>query len=297
MAPGFSGKGFNNIGRTGTFLYDWFPKPRGMFMRTVVGTGIFWIIIATGAQAAGPAVGAVSLLPHRAVYDLSLEWASAQSGVEGLDGRFVYSFTGSDCAGYVTEMRMVTDIAREYGAVVTDQVSSSFEEKGAFAFSSTLFSDNALQSETVGEAQRTEKRAVSVTFGGDESRAVELQDAEFPTEYMANVILAARNGRRAYEAISFDGSGEEAMRAITLIGEGEEGGVGWPITTAYFPMSAHAGDETPEYTVSMLLSAEGVSRDIVMDFGDFKMAGELTRLEPLEPAGCEAPRDALSSKP
>ncbi|TNB46673.1 DUF1849 family protein [Martelella lutilitoris] len=269
-------------------------------MRTVMGTGIFWTILAAGAQAAGPAFDAVSLLPHRAVYDLSLEWASAQSGVEGLDGRFVYSFTGSDCAGYVTEMRMVTDIAREYGAVVTDQVSSSFEEKGAFAFSSTLFSDNALQSETVGEAQRTEKRAISVTFGGDEARAIELQDAEFPTEYMANVILAAQNGRRAYEAISFDGSGEETMRAITLIGDREdriEGDAGWPITTAYFPMGAVSGDETPDYTVSMLLSAEGVSRDIVMDFGDFKMAGELTRLEPLKPAGCEAPPETLSSKP
>nr|WP_272211505.1 DUF1849 family protein [Marinicella sp. W31]MDC2877397.1 DUF1849 family protein [Marinicella sp. W31] len=141
-------------------------------MRSIAATRIFWTFLAVGVQAtgssAGPLAANVSLEPHRAVYRLSLDWASAQSGIEGLHGRFVYSFTGSDCAGYVTEMRMVTDIARENDALVTDQVSSSFEEDGAFAFSNTLFSDFALQSETVGEARRTDTHALSLTLGGDE---------------------------------------------------------------------------------------------------------------------------------
>nr|WP_272211504.1 DUF1849 family protein [Marinicella sp. W31]MDC2877396.1 DUF1849 family protein [Marinicella sp. W31] len=109
-----------------------------------------------------------------------------------------------------------------------------------------------------------------------------------------------KDGRRAYEAISFDGSGDEAMRAVTLIGgraAAADDRLSWPVTTAYFPTGDVSGDEMPDYTISMLLSENGVSRDILMDFGDFKMAGELTTLEPLEPTLCGATSDTLSSKP
>ncbi|WP_319519950.1 EipB family protein [uncultured Martelella sp.] len=269
-------------------------------MRILAATGIFWTTLAVGALAAGPSATGVSLLPHRAVYELSLDRASAQSGIEGLSGRFVYLFSGSDCAGYTTEMRMVTDVVRESGSLVTDQVSSSFEDHGALAFSNTLFSDFSLQSETVGEARRTGKGGVSVTFGGDDTQPLELQDAEFPTEYMANVILAAEDGRRTYEATSFDGSGEDAMRAVTVIGDrrkGKDGEMGWPITSAYFPIGKVSGDETPDYAISMLMSADGVGRDLLMDFGNFKIAGKLTKLEKLERAPCETASAALSVRP
>ena len=270
-------------------------------MRTLAVTGIFCSTFAMTAEAGVPPQPATSLEPHRAVYDLSLAWASGQSGIEGLRGRFVYSFTGAPCEGYVTEMRMVTDIAREHGAMVTDQTSSSFEdlEKGAFSFSSKMFSDYSLQSETAGEANRAADHMIAVKLG-DQS-PFDIGKAQFPTEYLANVLDAAAAGRHVYEAASFDGSGEDVMRAVTLIGDREKGvGNGpdqWPVTTAYFPIASQDGDQMPDYTVSMTLAANGVSRDLLMDFGNFKMAGRLDKLEMLDPADCEGlPTTAASQR-
>ena len=47
----------------------------------------------------GVALAAPKLLPHRAVYDLSLEQASDRSGINGITGRMVYEFAGSSCEG------------------------------------------------------------------------------------------------------------------------------------------------------------------------------------------------------
>ena len=269
-------------------------------MRTLALTGFFCTTLAVTVKAGMPPQPEVKLEPHRAVYDLTLAWASGQSGIEGLHGRFVYSFTGAPCQGYVTEMRMVTDVAREHGPLVTDQISSSFEdlEKGAFRFSSTMFSDFNLQSQTAGEASRAANLDIALKL--DDRNQFKIGKAEFPTEYLAHVIDAAMAGKRAYEADSFDGSGEEVMRAVTLIGAREmaddDETAAWPITTAYFPSGVHGGDQTPDYTVSMTLSENGVSRDLLMDFGDFKMAGQLAKLEMLSPADCDDTPATASSR-
>ena len=257
-------------------------------MRTLALTGFVYTALALSAQAGMPMQPRVTLEPHRAVYDLSLAWASGQSGIEGLHGRFVYSFTGAACEGYVTEMRMVTDISREQGKMVTDQISSSFEdlEEGAFSFSNTMFTDYNLQSESAGEASRADDRSIAVSVG-DEG-PLDIGKGEFPTEYLSHVIDAAVAGRKLYQADSFDGSGKSLLRAVTLIGNRAEiaGSPQWPITTAYFSTGA-GGDQTPDYTISMSLAENGVSRDLLMDFGDFKMAGKLAKLEMLDPARCD----------
>ena len=270
-------------------------------MRVIAVTVFFCLTTSFSAAAVG--IPGIDLTPHRAVYDLSLEWASGQSGIEGLDGRFVYSFTGGACAGYVTDMRMLTDIKHEDRELVTDQSSSSYENvaTGSFDFSSKLYSDYVLQSETSGEALRLADSTVSLNLRGDDGGTFELQDAEFPTEYLANVIQAAENGRHIYEALSYDGSGEKAMRAITLIGTRDEAGknedTGWPVTTAYFDIGANEGDEIPAYTVSMFLTSGGVSSHLLMDFGDFKMSGKLKKLDLLDATPCgEAPSTASSSQ-
>ncbi len=41
------------------------------------------------------AASTVTLVPHRAVYDLTLDRADEKSGISGLTGRMVYEFNGS----------------------------------------------------------------------------------------------------------------------------------------------------------------------------------------------------------
>ena len=62
------------------------------------------------ALGAVPAFAGAPLVPHRAVYDLSLDKASDRSGITGLSGRMVYEFNGSPCEGYTVKFRFVTQI-------------------------------------------------------------------------------------------------------------------------------------------------------------------------------------------
>jgi len=74
------------------------------------------------------AASTVTLVPHRAVYDLTLDRADEKSGISGLTGRMVYEFNGSACDGYTTNFRFVTRIDMdEQPQRVTDQQTTTFE--------------------------------------------------------------------------------------------------------------------------------------------------------------------------
>jgi hypothetical protein len=47
-----------------------------------------------------------------------------------------------------------------------------------------------------------------------------------------------------------------------------------------------SGDPAPDYQTSFDLYANGVSGDLIMDYGDFAMRGELAALEILPPPKC-----------
>ena len=61
-----------------------------------------------------PASGAVAedgpivLVPHRAIYDLSLGQSHGQRAVESVRGRILYDFSGSVCDGYALNFRQVS---------------------------------------------------------------------------------------------------------------------------------------------------------------------------------------------
>jgi len=52
----------------------------------------------------------------------------------------------------------------------------------------------------------------------------------------------------------------------------------WPVDIAYFDDTAKTGEEVPEYRISFKLHENGITRDLVMDYGDFSMTGKLVNL-------------------
>ena len=61
----------------------------------------------------------------------------------------------------------------------------------------------------------------------------------------------------------------------------------WPVTISYFdPTKAKGGEETPVYSISFDLYANGVSSRIRLDYGDFTLKGEMKSLEFMPQAAC-----------
>lgn len=259
------------------------------------------------AMFAAPALAAPQLVAHRAVYDLALEKASDRSGIVGLTGRMVYEFEGSPCEGYTSTFRFVTRIATEDNSRLSDQQTTSFEdaEGKSFSFATKSFADQALEKEVRGNA-RSGKDGIEVSLQKPEAGEVSLPPALFPTAHMIDLIDRAARGETFYSTHIFDGSedGDKAMTTTVVVGKKRQGSdtdpeaaalgkvkdeAYWPVDMAYFDEAESDGEEVPDYHTSFKLHASGITRDLVMDYGDFSMTGRLVDLAVYDtPQSCTA---------
>lgn len=255
-------------------------------------------LVAVGATGQAALAATVGLVPHRAVYDIVLKEASDRSGIESVRGRMVYEFSGSTCKGFNTQFRFVTRIDVGEGVRVTDQRSSTFEDvaAGKFRFENKSFTDDQLDKDVKGAAAEADGK-VKIELTGPDKRDIELADSRFPAEHMLEVIARARKGERVFESRIFDGSedGDQTFLTTTIVGgpkksaqtDPEAKAVAslgpqdyWPVSIAYFDEKTK-GDQEPIYSQSFKLYENGVTRDLTLDYGDFVLAGKLTKLEVL----------------
>ena len=255
--------------------------------------------------AASPVLAQPILTPHRAVYDIALEKASDRSGITSLSGRMVYEFDGSECEGYTVTFRFVSQIDTADQSRITDQQTTTYEdpEGQTFDFVTKSYVDQQLDRETKGSARRREGATI-VDVQKPEEAAVELEDSHFPTRHLVELIEKAKAGESFYETSLFDGS-EEADRIMTttvIIGrqemprtQDEEFRAAeaiatqayWPVSIAYFDLSDVEGEEVPDYRIDFKLHENGITRDLLMDYGEFSMKGKLVNLTILDrPKSC-----------
>ncbi|WP_162275227.1 cell envelope integrity EipB family protein [Labrys sp. WJW] len=262
------------------------------------------------ASAAIPAAATVPFVAHRAVYDLNLDRRKDQSSVDSMRGRIVYDFSGNACSGYALNFRQVTEIGLSGGGVNTSDLrSTTFEdEKGRnFRFNSQNFTNQKLDGSVDGQASRAESGAVGVALKKPKSTKFDLSERVlFPTGQMKAIVMAARAGEHVFESQVYDGSdgGQKIYNTLAVIGakigpdkprEGVEAkakqldGVDrWPVTISYFdPTKKAVGEETPVYTMSFELYADGISGSLTLDYGDFRLKGTMVSLDFLPQTECK----------
>lgn len=260
------------------------------------------VLALTAVAQASPAQAAALLAPHRAVYDLSLEDADDRSGITGITGRMVYEFDGSACDGYTVKFRFVTRIDTDESSRLSDMQTTTYEdgEGKSFSFVTKSFLDQALDKEVKGTAT-LEANGTAVRLERPEPKTLSVERTHFPTQHLLELIEKAEQSETFYETTIFDGS-EDADRVMTttvVIGgkeaveardpereaiDGLRDDRFWPVEIAYFDLSEGNGEEIPSYRIAFKLHENGVTRDLVMDYGDFAMKGMLVDLEMLKPA-------------
>lgn len=253
-------------------------------------------LLSSSVFSAAPALAGTPLVSHRAVYDLVLDKASDQSGITGLAGRMVYEFNGSPCEGYTVKFRFVTQIDTGENTRLTDQQTTTFEdaEGKTFSFVTKSFVDQNLEREVKGTATR-EKAGLKVDIEKPEKNSLELGPTQFPTQHLVELIDKARSGETFYETNLFDGSedADKVMTTTVVVGKKTDASKTdpelpalkslakdkyWPVDIAYFDESKSDGEDMPEYRISFKLHENGLTRDLVMDYGDFSMTGKLVNL-------------------
>jgi hypothetical protein len=265
------------------------------------------------ASAAGPAKvddpsASIPLAPHRAVYDLKLGQLRGKRSLEAVRGRIVYDFAGNMCDGYDLRFRQVTELDSGEGKyALSDLRSTSWEEGVArsLRFDSQNYLDRKLVDSVDGHADKG-PGGVTVTLLKPKPKTTEIGTAVFPSEHMRRIIAAARAGAKLLEVTVYDGSenGDKVYQSLTVIGKKiapdehapTDAAAGqaamaklerWPVTISYFDRSKEGGEQTPVYAISFEAYENGIARALLLDYGDFTVAGDLTSLEMKDVKPCE----------
>ncbi|MBS7541441.1 cell envelope integrity EipB family protein [Ancylobacter lacus] len=245
---------------------------------------------------------AVQLTPHRAVYELSLDGSKAAKRVEAARGEIVYELKGNACSGYSVNLRQVTELETDGGDRVRSALNTVTWEDGAadtyrFRIQNTV--NDEPQDDADGVAER-KGGVLDVRTTKPEAGNAILGDAVvLPTQHVVKMITAATQGDTVLEARVFDGSpdGRKVYDTLSVIGKATTAQDGvepalsslaslarYPVTVSYYEHGAAA--ETPDYVISFDLYANGVSRALKLDYGDFVLRGTLTAYEALPEEPC-----------
>lgn len=268
----------------------------------------FTLLAAAGVLPLAAAAQAVTLAPHRAVYDVTLDRSSPASGVAEMTGRMVYELTGSACEGYTQNMRFVTRSSGSEGASrINDLRTSSWEETGGkrLRFSTTQYQDDVLAETSQGDAGRDGK-GIKVELSKPAEKALKLPgDVYFPIQHSIALIEAARARKLQFAADLYDGSekGEKVYTTNSVIGRPFAPGAAkvpasvknaekldalpsWPIAISYFEPGAEKKDAVPAYELGFRFFDNGVSTGLRIDYGEFAIRGEIKELVFLEASKC-----------
>ena len=261
---------------------------------------------------AQPGSAPVVLAPHRAIYEITLDQARGGSGVSDMSGRMVYELTGSTCEGYTQNMRFVTRMTNQEGAVsLTDMRSSSWEDAIAksFKFNSTQYRDAKLSETTQGDATRGSPAVEGrIELTKPDKKDMPLKsNVFFPIQHSMALIEAARKGETLFHADLYDGSekGVKTYATTSYIGRSQPAGYNkklqvlpngdkldalksWPVSISYFEEGADKKDSVPSYELAFLYFENGVSRRLFIDYGDFAIRGTMKEITFIEPGKCDA---------
>ena len=255
--------------------------------------------------------GPIMLVPHRAIYELTLGQTRGNAQIVGVRGRILYDFDGNACDGYTLRFRQVSELDSGEGKVSTSDLRSTTWEGGdakSFKFTSENFVDDNLVDTVDGRAEHGAK-TTALSLIKPENKVLDIDPAVvFPTEHMVRVIAAARAGKTILDFPVFDGSdtGDKVYDTLTVIGhklsseERKHGDAAdgeaklsaiprWPVTISYFDKGhgQKSTEQTPAYAISFELYANGISRALSLDYNDFVVAGKLTSLDIKEPKPCK----------
>ncbi|MDX7952230.1 cell envelope integrity EipB family protein [Lichenihabitans sp. Uapishka_5] len=260
--------------------------------------------IAIGCGAAPALAAGVVLLPHHAVYKLTLASSTGSKAPADASGMITYDFSGSACEGFKTAFRQVTSLQPAEGDARVSATETSTLESGdaaKFDFDIRTSLNQGDADDVKGKATRDKAGALAIALDAPKPTTLDVKaGALFPTEHLSRVITTAENGAHILSASVFDGSdtGQKVFSTLSVIGgpitapaaeaAAQDAALSglrrWPVTISYFEPGKD--DAQPAYVLSFELYENGVSRALKVDYGTFALAGELVEFKPGQAAPC-----------
>jgi hypothetical protein len=259
------------------------------------------VVAAVAMTGWAPLAAAAEIAPHRALYTMALGTARNDSGVIDARGAMDYEW-GETCDGWTIEQRY--RLKMRYAETPDVDIVSSFvtwESKDGlhYRFNQKQMRNGELDQETRGEAKLDGPGKGGVAeFTKPQPQTLKLEPGVlFPSAHTIVLIDAARRGENFVTRQVFDGATDEnAVQVSAAIGlkvtpdpvAATRSALlerpGWRIRLAFFPVDASA--EKPDYELGMRLLDNGVSEDMLIDYGEYSIHAKLDDIEPLAKPSC-----------
>ncbi|MBV9200471.1 MAG: cell envelope integrity EipB family protein [Alphaproteobacteria bacterium] len=244
---------------------------------------------------------AAEIAPHRALYTMSLGNTRSDSGVVDARGTMDYEW-GETCDGWTIEQRY--RLKMHYAETSDVDIVSSFvtwESKDGlrYRFNQKQTRNGEVDQEIRGEAKLDGPGKGGVAdFTKPEAQSLRLEPGVlFPSAHTILLIDSARAGENFLSRLVFDGATDEnAVQVSAVIGVKVTADPasatrspllerpGWRVRLAFFPADANA--EKPDYELGMRLLDNGVSQDMIIDYGEYSIRAKLDDIEPLSKPNC-----------
>jgi EipB-like len=266
------------------------------------------------------AAAPVQIQAHRALYSMSLDHAKTDSGVTSAQGEMGYQW-GESCDGWTVEQRYTLTISYAESQdvnIVSNFVTWESKDGLRYRFNQKETRNGTVDEEIRGSAQLDGPgKGGTVTFEKPQPQTMKLPPgALFPSAHTILLIQKAEAGDNFVSRQVFDGATVEgAVLVSAVIGPKVEPTVakasadpktepnaksdpnpqglannpvlqqpGWHVRLAFFPADESA--EKPDYELGMLLLDNGISRDMMIDYGDYTIRAKLNTIEPLGKPHC-----------
>ena len=282
MAPEFSREFVNSMSKRG-------------FGRIVCAAAV------VAAAISAPFASGAEIAPHRALYAMTLGSVRNDSGVVDARGTMDYEW-GETCEGWTIEQRY--RLKMRYAETSDVDIASSFitwEAKDGlrYRFNQKQTRNGEIDQEIRGEARLDGPGQGGVAeFSKPQPQTLRLAPGVmFPSAHTILLIDAADEGKNFVSRLVFDGATDEnAVQVSAAIGvklTADPAAVarspllqrpGWRVRLAFFPVDANA--EKPDYELGMRLLDNGVSQDMMIDYGDYSIRAKLDDIEPLTKPNC-----------
>jgi len=268
--------------------------------------GQFLLAVAGLSLALAGTADAVDIAPHRALYSMSLASAKQDSGVVGVEGTMSFQW-GETCDAWTVEQRY--KMKMRYAEDSDVDLTSSFVTVEAKDGQSYRFWERKLKDGELDEEVRGQASLAGPGLGGTaeftkpEAKTIDLAPGVlFPTAHTILLIERAAAGDSFVVRKVLDGASEDnAVDVTAVIGGPQTAEVGageaklkspllarpsWRARLAFFPPEGTPDTDKPDYEIGMRLLDNGVSRDMLLDYGDFTVRAVLDEIEPLPKPSC-----------
>ena len=246
-------------------------------------------------------VQALDLATYRALYEFEPARVDQAAQSRPIDGRLAYEVAGSECAGYTIDSRFANRFSdAEQGARTIDLQSSTYESSDGLQLEVTqkqLVNGETADDQRISIARDGLSAAGKGEIKSNKPKTFSLSpEVLFPTAHQKKLLSLAQAGATRDVTSLYDGSdGDKQYRVVTFIGKRRPRGTyeadaknpalndllqqdSWSFQLGYYPLDDGQA-EAPEFQANFNMYENGVSTEMLFDYGSYAMRGKITRLE------------------